>query len=135
MIEEGKVIEVIGPVARVELAPNSSCSSCSMADLCHLTREGLRTIEAETIAGVYSGSRVRVELKRGQLLKGSILIFVIPAFSFVIGAVVGQALSSKLWASIGMGFGFLGATYLALHLVDRRLAARTRQARVVELCD
>ena len=134
MVEEGRVVELFGDVARVELEASSACSDCSMAGLCHLTREGVRTIEAEVVSGVQVGSRVRVEMQKGQLLRGSILLFVIPAFAFVIGAGVGQAVASSIAVPVAMGFGFLGATYLALHLLDRRIARKYKHARVVEVC-
>jgi len=131
MIEIGKVIEIKGKTAKVQLESKSQCSSCAMAGVCELVGEGKRYIEVEKMATTRVGDKVRVEIKEGQLLKGTVLLFLIPAFSFVVGAAIGQALMEGIVFSLILGIAFLAITFFFLHLLDKRLGKGKNRPRII----
>lgn len=121
MIEIGKVVEVRGEIARVQLEPKSQCSGCSMAGVCELIGEGKRYIEVKRTATTRVGDIVKVKIEGGQLIKGTVLLFLIPAFSFVIGAALGQKLTEGIFLSLFLGIAFMGTVFFFLHLLDKRI--------------
>mgnify|MGYP005644545181 CR=1 FL=1 len=133
MIETGKVIEIRGNIAKVELDSSSRCSSCSMADSCGLLMEGKRYIEAESLALIRVGDKVQVEIKGGLLVKGTALLFLVPAFSFLIGAVIGQILVEGIAFSLFLAFVFLACVSLFLYLRDKKYGKKIERPRIIAI--
>ncbi len=131
MIEVGEVVEVKGNIARIKLELKKNCSNCSMADFCELVGKGERYIEAEKTPSTRVGDKVKVEIEGGYLLRGTTLLFLLPAFSFLIGAAIGQMFMEGIVFSFLLGAAFLAFTFFLLHLYDKKLAGRKSKVRIV----
>ncbi len=128
MIEKGRVVEIRGNIAKVELDPNDKCSGCPASGICELVGgdSGKRFMEVEKKSEIKVGDKVKIEIKSGYFLKGTIFLFLIPAVSFIIGAAVGQTLMEGIALSLFLGFSFLAVTFFFLHLLDKKLAEKNR---------
>lgn len=93
MEETGVVKGVEGPFARVAVAKKSICDRCT-AGTCHLTDEGAE-LDAINEAGAKVGQKVRVVLKPYSYLKGSLIVYGLPAAALVLGAVLGKEVFSR----------------------------------------
>src|SRR5512135_3614856 len=111
MIEEiGTVKSVDGLLARVNVAKKGACEGCT-AGICKPEDQGME-IEALNRAGAGVGQRVRVSIQSVAYVKGSLIVYGVPALSLVIGAVVGKEFVSRFFAgadpdmlSAVVGFG------------------------------
>lgn len=132
MIEVGKVVQIKKDVAVVELELKEECSSCSIASFCEM-KGGNRCIEAEKIPGIKVGDKVKVEIGATQLLKGAILLFLIPAISFLLGVVIGEVLVEGVIFPLALGSLFLAVTFFILHFFDKKLAGDKNKIRIVAI--
>ncbi|MBE0478485.1 SoxR reducing system RseC family protein [Candidatus Aerophobetes bacterium] len=133
MLEVGKVVEIKENMVSVELESNDKCTGCSMANFCHIGGEARRYIEAEKLPEVKLGDKVKVEIGGGQLLRGTTLLFLIPAFSFIVGAAVGGMLGEGVFFPLISGAIFLACTFFILHLLDKKLAGKRSKIRIVAI--
>jgi sigma-E factor negative regulatory protein RseC len=93
MEEVGSVKSIQGSMATVVVAKKSMCEQCT-AGTCLLT-EGGAELEALNEAGAEVGQNVRVELKAYSYIKGSMMVYGLPALMLVIGAVVGKEIGPR----------------------------------------
>ncbi len=93
MEEVGSVKSIQGPMATVVVTKKSMCEHCT-AGTCSMT-EGGAELEALNEAGAGVGQKVRVELKAYSYLKGSMIIYGLPALMLIIGAVVGKEIGPR----------------------------------------
>lgn len=93
MIEEvGIVRSVEGNLARVMVPRKSSCEGCT-SGACTSGGQSME-IEAVNAAGAREGQRVRVAIQTLPYLRGSIIVYGIPAVFLVLGAVLGKEVLS-----------------------------------------
>lgn len=126
MEEVGIVKEVTGHKAVVVVQKQDVCSACPAGSLCK-TVEGGAAIEAINEANAQVGDTVKIIFKTYTYLKGTVLIYGIPALMLIIGAVVGKELVSKAFPGMDpdiisaiSGFGlFLGSFFCIRFLVKR----------------
>ena len=96
MEEIGIVKSIEGPLSTVVVEKKSMCEHCT-AGTCHIT-EGGAELEALNEAGAMVGQKVRVELRSSSYLKGSMMVYGLPALALVAGAIVGKEMvGSRLW--------------------------------------
>lgn len=93
MEEIGIVKSITGPVAIVVVERKSACDQCKAG--CKVTDSGAE-IEALNLAKAQVGQKVRVVMKPYTYLKGSIIIYGIPAIALIIGAIIGKEFLSSL---------------------------------------
>jgi sigma-E factor negative regulatory protein RseC len=89
MIEEtGTVKSTDGNMAVVAVARKSACEGCSSG----LCKPDAQTMEIEALnpAGAVVGQKVRVTIKSALYMKGSMIVYGIPAIGLVVGAVIGK---------------------------------------------
>ena len=87
MEETGIVRSVSGVMATVFVEKKSVCDQCQAG--CPMTESGAE-IEAINQAKAKVGEKVRVVMKPYTYLKGSVLVYGVPALALVIGAVAGK---------------------------------------------
>lgn len=129
MIEErARVVAVEGPYAWLE-GGATACGGCGARGACGtaavagwLARHR-RRVRALNRAGARPGEEVVVGLAEGALVRGSLLVYLVPLAAMISGAVAGVA-----WFGAGDGPAAAGAlTGLAMALVWlRRRLARLR---------
>ncbi len=137
MQETGLVIKVEGKKAFVAVERRSGCEACPASSICKPTEEG-SFIEAINEAGAKIGDRVSVSLRSFSYLKGSILVYGIPAVSLIAGAIIGKeilggavSLDPELLSAIG-GLGLFGLSFVIVKLLSRRMEKKTEYIPVIE---
>ncbi len=140
MIEEAAVVVEAGVgYAWVETRRRSACGACSASDGCGTAMLaqvwGDRRVRVRALSTLplQPGDAVIVGLAEGALLRGSLLVYLLPLVLLVAGALLGQAAFAGageepviLSGAVGLGLGFLAA-----RVVSRRLRSDTRFQPVV----
>lgn len=120
MIEEtGTIKSISGIMAVVSVPRKSACEGCS-AGTCSPGDSSME-IEALNKARGHVGQRVRVSIRPSLYLKGSLMVYGIPAFALVAGAVIGKELLSRLFKGLDpdmlsafSGFAALGLSFVGV---------------------
>lgn len=95
MIEEiGTVKSIAGGMAVVLVPRKSACEGCT-AGACRPDEQAME-IEAENRAGAEVGQRVKVAIAPSAYMKGSLIVYGVPALALVVGAVAGKEWVSRL---------------------------------------
>jgi positive regulator of sigma E activity len=132
--ETGKVLEVSGGRARVEVSPGGMCSHCEMASACMPAAGETRTIEVVDPLGVSPGQSVRVELGGGQVVLAALVAYAIPAVALFAGALIGfgvaPASSAELWSAVG-AIACLVVGVLISRALGQRLGGRGKLIPVI----
>jgi sigma-E factor negative regulatory protein RseC len=138
MEEIGVVNTVEGHIAKVAVAKKSMCEHCT-AGTCHMTDEGAE-LEALNNAGARAGQRVRVVMRPYTYLKGSLVVYGLPAIALVIGAVAGKELGSsgvirgmdpELLSAL-FAFGFFAVSFFFIKLWSSRAEKKTKYTPIIE---
>ena len=130
MQEEGVVLETMGGMAQVETAQQEACKSCGARGACQtLGGDKRRVIAAINQAKASAGDRVLLAMPRKGVLGASFLVYMIPVFALLVGAMVGKKLGPA-WGWEGQtgavllgALGLLGAWFF-LRRLSKRLAGR-----------
>ena len=138
MLEEiGTVISIEGHHARVSVPKKSSCEGCT-AGTCSAGEQSME-IEALNKAGAVIGQRVRVMVHTYAYMKGSMIIYGIPAIFLVIGAVFGKEIMPRFFPSRDtdilsafFGFSFLLASFILIKFWSQRQAKKDESTPVIE---
>jgi len=113
----GRVISIADGLALVRLPAPEGCGKCGSKGSCGGAQE--RTLRLPAGA-LHAGDEVTVSTTAGALSRGVFLAYVLPALSFIAGAVAGQMLYGTDEAAVsGASLGLLGGL-LALRLFGRR---------------
>ncbi|HUT33786.1 MAG TPA: SoxR reducing system RseC family protein [Planctomycetota bacterium] len=123
MREEGTVVDVEGRLARVRMKPGAQCGRCCA---CSALGGGDRELEVETDLPLLPGSRVLVEIPRGNPWLSSLLLFVLPLAGLVAGVIVGAQWGGGDAAPLLLGFGLLVALFAMAAIIDKTII-RKRQ--------
>ena len=138
MLEEiGTVIGVEGLYARVAVPKKSSCEGCT-AGTCSMGEQSME-IEALNKAGAIIGQRVKVMVHTYAYMKGSMIVYGIPALFLVIGAVFGKEIMPRLFPakdsdilSAFFGFSFLLASFILIKLWAGKQEKKADSTPVIE---
>jgi sigma-E factor negative regulatory protein RseC len=137
MEENGVVTSVEGPMAKVLVERKSACDKCSVGT-CTVTGEGAE-LEALNNARAEVGQKVKVVLKPYTYLKGSMLLYGLPALALIIGAVLGKEYFSRWFegadpdgVSAMFAFGFFALSLLVVKLWSRRVGKKVQYKPVIE---
>lgn len=133
MIEEiGTVKSLSGGIAVVLVPRKSACEGCT-AGTCKPEEQAME-IEALNRAGAQVGQRVKVAITPSTYMKGSLIVYGVPAVALVLGAVVGKEWGGGLFPgrdpdilSAVVGFG---AMFLALGAVKLWSLGAARQTAI-----
>ncbi|HEC97515.1 MAG TPA: hypothetical protein ENI58_05070 [Nitrospirae bacterium] len=137
MEEVGIVKSIEGVIAKVLVERQSACDKCNEGT-CHVS-DGGALIEALNIAKAKEGQKVKVVFKPYTYLKGTILVYGLPALALIIGAVLGKeflpwffsGVDPNLLSAAG-GFGLFILTFIAARQFSLRMEKKTEYKPVVE---
>lgn len=136
MEETGIVKSVDGITAIVSVERKSACEECRAG--CKITDSGAE-IEAVNRAKAKVGQKVRIELKPFSYLKGSMLVYGLPALALVIGAVVGKEFFSRYFMGLDpdiisaiFGFGAFVLSFALVKLWSLRMEKKIEYKPVIE---
>ncbi len=137
MEEVGIVKSIEGVTAKVLVERKSACDKCKEG-LCHVS-DGGALIEALNIARAKEGQKVKVVFKSYTYLKGTILIYGLPALAMIIGAVLGKEFLPRIFSGVDPdllsavgGFGLFILVFIAARLFSMRMEKNTEYKPVVE---
>ena len=136
MEELGVVTKVEDMYATVVVARKSGCDQCSMG--CKMTTDGAE-IEALNLVRAKVGQTVKVQIRAATYLKGSLLIYGLPALFLVIGAVLGREVVARLIQAVDKdlvsaicGFGAFALAFVLVRLISSRMEKSTQYKPVIE---
>ncbi len=137
MQEIGAVKSIDGVIAKVILERKSSCCDHSEKDTCDIPENGVET-EALNVARAVVGQKVKVVMKSYTYLKGALIIYVLPIFALILGAVLGKVylpafingIDSELLSALG-GFLALLASLILVKILSSRMGKTTENKSVI----
>ncbi|RKY41799.1 MAG: hypothetical protein DRP85_05000 [Candidatus Makaraimicrobium thalassicum] len=115
MEEQGKVIEIRGGAAVVEIEPHEECHKCGS---CNASRPRLVMISPEKAGGLNVGDRVEVRIDSLSMMRVYILLYAFPLAAFV-GVIL--ALHAVSRSPVISFFGAMAATITTYMFVGRYL--------------
>ncbi|MEW5801984.1 MAG: SoxR reducing system RseC family protein [bacterium] len=131
--EEGMVTAVEGSYALVKVIRKSSCAHCPSAGSCHIESDRDMIVRAQNGVGARVGQRVQLFIAPRSVLAASFLLYIIPLFGLILGAIIGKLLLSVVWPglssellSAGAGLITMGGTFAGIRYYDRRRMSKTR---------
>jgi positive regulator of sigma E activity len=133
MIREGRVLECVGDMVRVEFVRPADCGKCNACNgkQCRILLHGQAN----------PGDRVEVEMPDTHMIKVSAMAYVVPLSMLLLGMLVFWTLhglldigmEKELFSALGGGVFLLVALGI-LHLLDKRLRFRQQwQPRIVAI--
>lgn len=93
MEEVGVVIKVKESIATVVVQKKGTCDSCTEG-ACESTSEGMK-IDALNPLNAKKGQTVRIVIRPGTYLRGSMLFYGLPLIFFIAGTIAGNAAAGK----------------------------------------
>jgi sigma-E factor negative regulatory protein RseC len=138
MHEIGFVKSREGTMAKVVIARKKSlCENCEKP-ACEIPEDGIET-EALNKAGAVVGQKVRVVMKVYTFYKGALILYVLPVFALIAGAILGKMylsgyfnkIDSDLLAAIA-GFFSMFLSFFVFKLVSPYMNKKTSYKSVIE---
>jgi sigma-E factor negative regulatory protein RseC len=138
MTEEiGIVKSVDGKVAKVDVPKKNACDGCTLGT-CKEDEQSME-IEAFNQAGAEAGQKVKVIIRSYTYMKGTMLIYGVPALALVIGAVLGKELFSVFFAGIDpdilsaiSGFSLFVISFIIIRIWTNIVGKRVESKPVIE---
>jgi sigma-E factor negative regulatory protein RseC len=97
MDEVGKVKSVDGVTARVVIQKTGACDHCVKGD-CEVKGRGFET-EAINAAHATVGQTVKVVMKTQTYIKGALILYIVPVFALIAGAMIGQVVLPRYFST------------------------------------
>ncbi|MEW6213590.1 MAG: SoxR reducing system RseC family protein [Nitrospirota bacterium] len=136
MEEIGVIKSIEGVIARVSVPRKSACDGCTVG-ICKPDEQSME-IEALNPVKARVGQRVKVVMKPYTYLKGSLIVYGIPAIALITGAVLGKEIFSYYFnidpdiVSAIFGFGAFAISFIAIKLWSRKIEKRVELKPVIE---
>ena len=127
--EIGEVVKVFNRTVEIRVNPTENCGACGVKDSWH-TGPRISTDRLVTALdpfGLKIGQRVKINLEPKNLIKASIIIFVLPLLGLLLGAVAGSlATTAGYWDYLDLGaviggFAGIGISVLGLRSYNKKL--------------
>jgi len=121
----GIVSHVKNGQALVRLIPQESCGYCGHDTSCGLSRKTGKELWVSDNIGVRPGMTVLIDISSEGLLSATLILYGIPLFLLLTGAIVGQFSRGEIGSAIGAGIGLLCGIPVVRFLSNR--LARKKQ--------
>ena len=108
----------------IALSPSADdgCKACTMGDSCSLTKTSEIEVEpGKQTAGLHENDMVDVEIEPKKIVGLSALVYIMPLFAMLIGAIAAAPLGGEGFAIAGAACG-LGAGLMINWLLNRYLS-------------
>ncbi len=130
MREQGIIISTKGEQATIEINRGAKCGGCRA---CHTFGESKMRLEARNALNARVGDAVEVEVQPGNVIKNSLLIFILPLLMMGVGYFVGLNFAAGTDESAGIlgAFAALFLSLLFLRILEKRRAPRPDDDAVV----
>ncbi|MEE8638580.1 MAG: SoxR reducing system RseC family protein [Candidatus Margulisiibacteriota bacterium] len=139
MKEQGVITRILSSkLAEVAFQRSSACAKCRA---CHGLGEGMVGIEAENEAGAKRDDIVEIEVPSGEMIKGSMVVFLMPilflAVGYLMGAYLMRLVGLSRWeegVGIVLGISAMFLSYFAIRWYDRNIAQKEAlRARITKI--
>jgi positive regulator of sigma E activity len=138
MHEIGVIKSIDGIFARVLIGRKSSCCESCEKESCDIPEDGVET-EAINEIKAKVGQKVKVVMKSHTYIKGALVLYALPIFAFISGAVLGEMHLSNLIRGIDpellaalVGFCALFTSLIIVKLMTNRMEKKTENRSVIE---
>jgi sigma-E factor negative regulatory protein RseC len=138
MEEIGVVKEAHGPKAIVMVKRHSGCEACASGSSCKVTQSGAE-IEAFNAVHAKAGDTVKISFKAFTYLKGTLLMYGVPALALVVGVIIGKEYLSEFFPAIDAdlisamaGFGFMIVSVTGMKLFVKKFEKKKELVPVIE---
>lgn len=118
--EEGIVKAVEGDHALVTICAQGVCQGCPSAGICNSAGDE-REVKALNPVNAAPGQRVKVVMHAQMYLKGTLLVYALPMFVLIAGAVLGKYLADSYFPDLnpdvlaaGLGLGGMAAVFIVV---------------------
>lgn len=131
--EVGTVIESRGGTARVLVKRNSACDHCPSRSCCASLGGDLKGVDVSNIIGAEKGQKVKIGISQKALLRASFILYMVPIFSLIIGAMLGNYFGpqqKEIWA-VSMGVGFFFGSYFVIKALNKYLENKAEYLPVI----
>lgn len=135
--EIGVVRSVNGEVATVCIPKKTGCEGCTLK-ACK-TEEQFMVLEALNPVKAVIGQRVKVAMRPYTYLKGSLIIYGIPALALIAGAFIGKEVLSPHFGRLDpdtvsavFGFGAFAVSFILIKLWSRKVSNKPESKPVIE---
>jgi len=125
-VEEGTVFKVKDIKAWVRVKRSEMCEGCRSQKTCHSLSDNM-DVESEAVntAAAKIGDRVLLKIESGSLLKISFVLYMIPVFALVIGALLGHKIGPELGIDSELASLFAAIATCALSFIGvKKIASR-----------
>ncbi len=118
MEEVGVVIKVKESIATVVVQKKGTCDTCTIEGACETTKDGME-IDALNPLNAKEGQTVRIVIRPGTYIKGSMLFYGLPLIFFIAGTIAGNSAAGKYFPGsnaelVSAAFGFI---FLVLSII------------------
>lgn len=128
-MEKGKVTKINNDKVTVTFKRGAGCGSCKACS------EGQNQNEMEIVAyndcNAKLGDTVAVSIETAFMLKATVIMYVMPLITMVLGFLIGSLVSELV--SFITGLVFLAITYLVIRKNDYKFQNRNFTAKAVEI--
>jgi len=139
MIEETGVVTTIdGNVAKVLVQGKSECEKCAVVSMCEPAGRG-REIEALNPLHAKVGQTVKVCIKPGVYLKGSMIVYGLPLIALIGGAIFGKNIGEIYFKKINsdavaaiFGFALLIITFIIVKFWSKKAETKAEYKPIIE---
>lgn len=119
-VERGRVVEIKPEMKRaiVEITRSSACAACHAKCALKDSDQQAMRVEANDPLGVHTNQYVQLAISNASGVKVSFVVYIIPVFALLLGAILGQYLGA-IWGietalAILGSFGFLGLSFFVI---------------------
>lgn len=137
MEEIGIVKSIEGVMAKVSVPRKSVCEGCT-ANICKPDDQSME-IEAINEARAKVGQKVRVAIKTYTYLKGSIIVYGLPAIALIVGAIIGKEIFSHQFEDMDpdiisaiFGFSAFIIAFLGIKIWSIKAGKKTESKPIIE---
>lgn len=126
--EKGVVIKVESGRAWIKTEKSSSCEGCASRDSCGNPGGGKEMeVEALNSVGAKAGDLVMISFGTAPLIKVYTLVYIFPIFALLVGAILGQRLSTyfsmdESLSALVLGFLFFAGAFFIVKFCSGKMA-------------
>ena len=125
--KEGIVTKQNNTNAWVITKSSSFCKGCAAIHSCSNIGNGKNEVKAINTVNAKIGDRVVISLETSSYLKISLLFYLFPILSMILGAIIGEmycTFINKAASSAILGFLFLFISFFIIKIIENRLAKK-----------
>jgi len=132
MQETGRIIEINGEMAKVEVAQREICHRCPSENFCRLATGDSRQIEAVNKIGAKPGDIVKIEIGSGRILTGAFIVYILPIVALLAGGVLTEWFGGSQNMAIITGMIALGVSFLIIWILNKWIARSRKMIPVIK---